>query len=101
MSAGQARAYTRCDDADIVRRALDGLTLIYHRPSGLTHMLASPLPEIMAALNDAPLSPAALLDRLAADYDLGEEADALSTLEAHLEELAALGLIGSALCATA
>lgn len=101
MKAGEARAYVRCADDESIWRELDGLNLVFHRPSGLTHMLASPLPEIYAALDNQPVTAAALLVRLSARFDLGEEGDALVALEAHLAELAALGLIGSQPCAIA
>lgn len=101
MKAGEARAYVRCADDESIWRELDGLNLVFHRPSGLTHMLASPLPEICAVLDAKPLTASALIERLSEQFDLGEEGDALAALEAHLAELAALGLIGSQLCATA
>ena len=94
-----ARAYCRGGENETVLRPLDGLSIAYHRPSGLTHMLASPLPEIWEALDTQPLTAEALLERLSARYDLGH--DALEELTLHLEELAALGLIESRLCATA
>ncbi len=90
--------YSRVSDAHLLRHELDGLALVFHRPSGLTHMLASPLPEIVAALAEAPVSAEVLLERLSAHYELG--ADALAELIAHLEELAALGLVRECACAT-
>lgn len=100
MAAG-GRSYCRVRDGDNIQRELDGLTLLYHRPSGLTHMLASPLPEILDALDDTPVTAAGLLKRLSVHYDLGGEGDALEELVAHLEELTALGLTESRACATA
>lgn len=73
---------------------LDALTALYHRPSGTTHLLASPAPEILAALAGEPLTLDALLERLAADYDL-VDADR-AALAARLEELAAAGLVAAA-----
>jgi len=34
---------------------LDAFTAIFHRPSGITHLLASPAPEILEVLAEAPL----------------------------------------------
>jgi PqqD family protein of HPr-rel-A system len=74
---------------------LDSLTALYHRASGQTHLLASPLPEILAALEEGPADVATVRARLAAQFDLdGEDADA--ALNARLTELAALGLVGAA-----
>ena len=69
---------------------LDALTLIYHRASGITHVVDAPVPEILAALSE-PLDVDALLARLAAEYDL-LDADPLA-LAVRLDELAAAGLI--------
>lgn len=94
-------SYCRAQNGDILRRELDGLTVLYHRPSGLTHMLVSPLPEILDALDDSPVTASALLDLLSAQYDLDEEGGALEELVAHLDELTALGLTESHACVTA
>ncbi|MBX9795807.1 HPr-rel-A system PqqD family peptide chaperone [Sphingomonas sp.] len=69
---------------------LDDLTLVYDRASGITHVLASPAPEILAAL-DTPMSADALLQRLAGDFALAD--DAAPALAARLDELALAGLV--------
>jgi PqqD family protein of HPr-rel-A system len=67
-------------------RALDDLTAVYHRPSGATHLLASPAPEILAALDGVAMTADALMLVLAVRYDLA----------ARLDELVAAGLIVAA-----
>jgi PqqD family protein of HPr-rel-A system len=91
-----ARLYYRDDPDAVVLRALDGLSLLYHRPSGITHIVDSPVPEILAALGLAgqPQSANALLDRLCAEYDLE---GGVEGLEQHLDTLVALGLARVAL----
>ncbi len=69
---------------------LDDLTAVFHRASGITHLLASPAPEILQALQ-APATRAELLTRLSTAFDLAE-ADA-AALDARLEELVAAGLV--------
>lgn len=71
--------------------SLDELTALYHRASGQTHLVAAPVPEILALLGEAPASLAGLLDRLAARYDLADP-DA-GALAARIGELEALGLV--------
>lgn len=71
---------------------LDLFTALFHRPSGITHILTEPAPQILAALQAQALDPAALLDRLARDFDLGE-ADGAAILQARLDELEAAGLV--------
>jgi len=70
---------------------VDLLTAIYHRASGQTHLMASPAPEILEALAEAPLDVAALLAKLRADYDLVDADPA--ALTARLDELVETGLV--------
>lgn len=79
--------------ATLIVVPLDLLTLIYHRASGITHVVASPVPEILEALAE-PLTLDALLGRLTADYDLAD-ADR-EALAARLAELEASGLVARA-----
>jgi PqqD family protein of HPr-rel-A system len=71
---------------------LDSLTAVFDRASGQTHLLASPLPEILAALDDGAADVATLRTRLSASFDLAAE-NAEAALTARLKELAALGLV--------
>lgn len=72
---------------------LDSLTALYDRASGQTHLLAPPMPEILAALAGSPATVPELLTRLATDFDLSADGDASAAIEARLQELAALGLV--------
>lgn len=71
--------------------ALDALTAIFHRPSCQTHIVAPPVPEILALLAEGPMDDATLLARLHDTYDLAD-GDA-AALRARLDELVAIGLI--------
>ncbi len=71
---------------------LDGLTLLYHRRSGLTHILAPPAPQILAALAAGPAGAAAIVERIGADFEL-ESDDPAAAVEARLAELEAAGLV--------
>lgn len=73
---------------------LDSFTAVYHRQSGLTHLITAPAPEILAALGEAGRTRADLLTRLSADYAL-DDADA-DALTARLDELVACGLVSDA-----
>lgn len=70
---------------------LDALTLIYHRASGITHVVDAPVPEMLAALGQDDLSVDQLLARLAEAYDL-LDADPLA-LAVRLDELVQAGLV--------
>ena len=72
--------------------ALEGLTALYHAPSGMTHLLAPPAPQILAALAGRPGDAEALLARIAESFDLDAQ-DAVGALAARLDELEAAGLV--------
>jgi PqqD family protein of HPr-rel-A system len=72
---------------------LDVITLIYQRRSGITHLVAEPVPEILAAMGDEAIDSVTLLERLSAQFDLGDAHDAIAVVAARLEELADLGLV--------
>ncbi|WP_445192135.1 HPr-rel-A system PqqD family peptide chaperone [Sphingomonas sp. Tas61C01] len=81
--------------ADAILAAdLDAFTALFHRASGITHMLVSPAPEIVAALTAEPLSLDALLAALTRDYDLADADPA--ALAARVDELVAAGLLRAA-----
>ena len=78
------------EDVRIV--ALDGLSALYHAPSGMTHIVAPPAPEILAALQAGPADAAELLARLAATFDLGAT-NAADIAGLRLAELEQAGLV--------
>lgn len=73
--------------------ALDGFAVIYHHPSGGTHLLASPAPEILEALDAGPADARQIVDRLAARHQLQRDGDAVAIIDARLGELEAVGLV--------
>ncbi len=72
---------------------LDTLTAIYHRASGITHVVASPVPELLAALAE-PSTLDDLFAKLATEYDL-PDADPAALAE-RLVELDVAGLVSRA-----
>lgn len=77
-------------DALLIRE-LDGLFVLYHRPSGTTHLLASPAPELLELLAGQALTRDEVLAALVARYDVRDAASDL--LDARLAELMAVGLM--------
>lgn len=70
---------------------LDALTVIYHRASGITHIVDSPVPELIEVLSGDGLTLDETLAALAAAHDLIDpDTDALA---ARLDELVAAGLV--------
>ncbi|HKY82593.1 MAG TPA: HPr-rel-A system PqqD family peptide chaperone [Sphingobium sp.] len=88
------RRYCQDECHATVTCVLEDVTLLFHRPSGQTHMVISPVPEILNALDHSiPLSASELHGRLSCQYDLGDAAEAILRIEAHLADLTALGLV--------
>lgn len=82
------------DPAEALRIAsLDGLTILYQRRSGRTHILAEPAPQIVATLQGEPLDIATLTERLSDAHGLVVDADTASALADRLDELEESGLV--------
>ncbi|WP_426255310.1 HPr-rel-A system PqqD family peptide chaperone [Sphingomonas sp. DC2300-3] len=75
----------------LLRRELDMLVAVFHRSSGITHLLASPAPEILEVLAARPLDRDGLLARLGEAFELGDGGS--DALAARLDELVAAGLV--------
>ena len=78
---------------DLVRVELDALTAVYDRRSGQTHLLASPLPEMLAALGAKDWTLDTFAAELANNYDLVGDGDGRALIAGHLAELVTLGLV--------
>jgi PqqD family protein of HPr-rel-A system len=77
----------------LIVEPLDSLTALFDRRSGQTHILNSPMPELIAALARGPASLDDLTARLSETFDLSADDAVADTLAARLAELAALGLV--------
>lgn len=88
------KLYRRDGAGAVAACALDDIVLLFHARSGQTHMVISPVPEILDELADGtPASVAQIHDRLARSFDLGPADDAMREIAAHLDALVALGLV--------
>ncbi len=88
-------AVFRADPPDARRCTVlaDGVTVVFHRPSGLTHILAPPAPELLAALSEGDADIGTLIARLERDHDLSGTDDLRGALTARLAELETAGLV--------
>ena len=79
------------DAPELIRKVeLDGLTALFHIPSGMTHIVAPPAPQILEELSAGAADAEELATRLSARFELdggGEE------MAARLAELEAAGLV--------
>ena len=71
---------------------LEGLTLLYHRPSGLTHFLAPPAPQILEAIAAGPATAAEIAQAIGERFEIESE-DPAAAIAARLAELEAAGLV--------
>ncbi|MDP8913875.1 MAG: HPr-rel-A system PqqD family peptide chaperone [Pseudomonadota bacterium] len=83
-------SYIADDQSQIRKVELDGLTALFHVPSGMTHIVAPPAPQILEALAGRPADLRELVRRLSRNFDVD---GAESALAARLDELEAAGLV--------
>ena len=88
--------YRAAAEDDLIWHRLDSMTVLFHRSSGITHMLADPVPAIFEVMGDAPLTVAEIASRLDAQFDIDANVNAEDIVLARLEELSALGLVSRA-----
>ncbi len=85
--------YRAAPQDDLIWHPLDSMTLLFHRPSGITHMLADPAPAILEVMADLPLTAAEIAVRLTAAFDLDPNPETETIIRARLAELSDLGLV--------
>lgn len=96
----QHPAFAKIAAGSLLRVPLDALEAVFHRRSGMTHLLVDPAPALLDILEADGATLPQILERLAGDYELVIEDDEGASLEqvvtARLDELAGLGLISFA-----
>ena len=87
------RAYRAAPPGVLRVEPLGDLTAIFDRRSMQTHIVVSPMPEILTAMGADACNAAMLAVRLAAAFDFDGEDDVQPILAERLGELAAMGLV--------
>lgn len=87
------RAYRAAPAGALRIEPLGELTAIFDRRSMQTHLVVSPMPEILGAMGSDACSAATLASRLAATFDLDDGSEVQPILVERLGELAAMGLV--------
>lgn len=88
-----SQLYRAADPDGLIQHPLDSMTLIFQRASGITHIVADPVPAIMEAMESITVDAEEIAKRLSAAYDLEDGADTADIVRARLEELCSLGLV--------
>lgn len=85
--------YCAADPNGLIQHELDSMTLIFQKSSGITHMVADPVPAILEVMHEDIVRPEDIVQRLADQFDLQDEGDSEAIVLARLTELCALGLV--------
>ena len=82
---------------DYIIRPIDDLTLVHHRPAGMTHVVTPVIAAILGVLAGESMSPEDVVAALGRDHRFDEDAaTVLATIAARLAEMARLDLIDCA-----
>jgi PqqD family protein of HPr-rel-A system len=92
MAGPQSLKYKAEPAGQLLVEPLDAMTLIYQRRSGMTHIVAEPVPQILSVMGEDVLGAVEVAARLAVQFDF-DVTDAEAIVVSRLEELAALGLL--------
>ncbi|SEH18643.1 PqqD family protein, HPr-rel-A system [Sphingopyxis sp. YR583] len=87
------RTYRAAPPGALRIEPLGELTAIFDRRSMQTHLVVSPMPEILDAMGADVCNAALLASRLAAVFDFEGDDDVQPILAERLGELAAMGLV--------
>lgn len=93
MTRFDTKRYCAQDATAVLIHPLDIMTLIYQRRSGMTHIVADPIPQILEAMGSDTLSVHEIARRIIAAFDVDPGADVIALLSERLDELTALGLV--------
>lgn len=88
--------FAKIDHDALLRVQLDSLEAVYHRRSGMTHLLVDPAPALLDILQTGDADMAQIMTSLASDYEMiSDESEAApdTIVAARLAELYELGLI--------
>ncbi|MGC6328002.1 HPr-rel-A system PqqD family peptide chaperone [Rhizorhabdus sp. FW153] len=89
----------RTDYPDSCRiEPVDGLTLVFHRPSGTTHFLDAPVPDMLTLLAEQSATAEDLAERLCIRLGLELDDEAREVVSRRLIELTAAGLVWTERC---
>ncbi len=88
-----SQRYRALKSDQLISHKLDSMTVLYQMASGVTHMIADPVPAILGVMSDDAMSANEIAVRLSEDFDLETDADVTEIVLARLDELQQLGLV--------
>ena len=87
------RVYRAAPPDSLRIEALGDLTVLFDRRSMQTHLVISPMPEILDVMGGDACDARTIAARLAARFDVESEGEASAIVADRLAELAAMGLV--------
>jgi PqqD family protein of HPr-rel-A system len=76
---------------DYIVRPVDDLTIVYHRPAGMTHVVAPVVAAILETLHDRALDVDGVVSALRAAHRFDDEVHAI--VAARLDEMVSIDLV--------
>ncbi len=88
-----SQLYRAAASEGLIQHPLDSMTLVYQKSSGITHIVADPVPAILTVMGEQALTAVDIAGRLSDRYDLEDSGDTAEIVLARLVELCSLGLV--------
>ncbi|QTD56540.1 HPr-rel-A system PqqD family peptide chaperone [Parasphingorhabdus cellanae] len=88
-----SQLYRATASEGLIQHPLDSMTLIFQKSSGITHMVADPIPAILEVMAEEALTADDIAQRLSLSYDLEDSTHVADIVMARLAELHLLGLV--------
>lgn len=78
---------------DYIVRPVDDLTIVYHRPAGMTHVVAPVVAAILETLHDRALDVDGVVSALRAAHRFDDDAEVHAIVAARLDEMVSIDLV--------
>lgn len=88
-----SQLYQAANSNHLILHSLDSMSLVFHKTSGITHMVANPVPAILEVMASRPMSATTIAEKLSITFDVVDAVDVEEVVVARLKELCALGLV--------
>jgi len=88
-----SQRYRISEPHDLLRHRLDSMAALFQKSSGITHIIAEPVPEILKIMGSDVMTSEEIASKLTEKYDVEEGIEVGDIILARLDELRILGLV--------
>lgn len=88
-----SQRYRISEPHDLIRHSLDSMTALFQKSSGITHIIADPVPAILEIMADDVMTSSQIAHKLIEKFDVEKDVDVEDIILARLDELRILGLV--------